>query len=141
VIAVVAALTALAAPALGGGAGGAATAADGVYRARDHAGHRLTLVARAGRITRATVTIGSYRCALFGEIGPLRVSVAPDAPILPSSGRVHFASGPSSERLSVRGGLQTDGGVRAIVRLRGTIATGDRCASRAVRFIPTPRRG
>jgi hypothetical protein len=135
-----AAVIALAVAALALAAGGSATAADGAYRARDAHGNRLTLVVRDQLVARATVTIGSYRCAGFGDIGPLRVTVAPGAPIAASTGVTHFAGGPSSERLSVRAGLHADGGVSAVVRLRGTIATGDRCASGAVRFIAAPRR-
>jgi hypothetical protein len=127
-----------AALALGGGT--SATAADGAYRGRDPDGHRISVVVRDQHVARLTVAISTYRCALFGEIGPLVVTIAPVAPIAAATGYAQFTRGPLSERLSARVWLTADGGASAIVRLRGTIATGDRCRSGALRFAPTPRR-
>jgi hypothetical protein len=103
-----------------------------VYAGRTAEGRALRLEIRGRRVARLTATLRRYRCATFGDIGPLRVDVRPGAPL--GRGRTFaFTAGPPSERLAARG---TAGARRASGRLRvvGTIATGDPCRSRWVRF-------
>jgi predicted dienelactone hydrolase len=139
--AVAAVLAAVAlAPSAGASAAPGPTPADGRYRARDAAGHRLTLRVRDRRVVRVDVAVGTYRCATFGEVGPLAVTVRPTAAVVSASGLARFTSGPPSERLRVRARLLPGGRASAVVRLRGTIATGDPCASPSIRFAPASRR-
>jgi hypothetical protein len=101
-------------------------------------GGAVTVVVRGGRVVRATATATRYRCAQNGDIGPLRVSVSPGAPV--SRGRFAFAAGPRAERLFMTGELGRGGRLRGTFRVRGTIALGDPCVSPRVAFTALSRR-
>ena len=102
---------------------------DGAYRARD-----LTLVVRDRRVVRVDATVRRFVCDPFGDIGPIRVRERPDAAI-DRGGRLRFTVGPPSERLTVRARFGGHGRARGALRLRGTIGTGDPCASPTRRFV------
>jgi len=114
--------------------------ADGAYAARTTERRTITLVVRDGRVVRAAATIARYPCRGFGDLGPVRVVVTVDAPIA-RTGRVAFAAGPAAERLAVRARWRAGGAVTGALRLRGTIGTGEPCASRRIRFSRAAARG
>src|SRR3954469_9687686 len=94
--------------------------------------HPLRLEARGGRVVRVVVTGRRYACGVFGDPGPLRVVRRVSARVA-ADGSFRLTAGPPSERLTVRG---VAGRRRATGSLRvlGTIATGEPCASGWVRF-------
>jgi len=107
--------------------------ADGAYAARTTEGRTVRLVVRDGRVVTAAATFARYPCRGFGDLGPVRVVVAVDAPIAPT-GRVAFRAGPPAERLALRVRFRASGAIAGAMRLRGTIGTGEPCASRRVRL-------
>ena len=111
--------------------------APALYAGRTAERAPLRLRVRGGRVARVVVVVRRYACDPYGDIGPLRVDARPGAR-LGRGGRVAFAAGVPSERLRV---IATLGPRRAAgrLRVRGTIGTGDPCASGWVRFA-VPRR-
>ncbi len=113
--------------------------ADGAHAAHTSERRTVTLVVRGGRVVSAAATVARYRCRGFGDLGPLRVVVAADAPISPG-GRVALRAGPPSERLALRARWRPGGALTGVLQVRGTIGTGEPCISRRVRFSRgTPR--
>ena len=106
------------------------------YTARTDESRRLTIAVRGARVTRVTTTVVRYECASFGDVGPLRVRVTPprDAARVGRRGRFSFVTGTRAERVGVAGTLGPSGDVTGRLRVSGTIATGEPCASRVVRF-------
>ena len=102
---------------------------DGAYR-----GDAVTLVVRDHRIARVHATVRRYVCDPFGDVGPLLIRVAPDAGIA-RDGRVRFTAGPPSERLTLTARFARGGRATGRLRVRGTIGTGDPCASPWRRFV------
>lgn len=99
-----------------------------------HRGHGVTLVVRDRHVVRVDTRLRRFVCDPFGDVGPVRVTVRPDAPIA-RDGRVRFTAGPPSERLTLRARFRPGGRAGGRLRLRGTIGTGDPCASPLRRFV------
>ena len=111
----------------------AAAAFAPAYTATTDERRRLTLTVRGNRIARVTTTVADYECETFGQIGPLRVRVAPAARI-DRRGRFSFVTGSRAERIGVAGTLRSGARVTGRIRVSGTIATGQRCTSPVIRF-------
>jgi hypothetical protein len=111
----------------------AAAVPDGRAAARTADGHRLVLTIRADAVVRARVTVGRYRCETFGDLGPVHADERGRARIS-ADRRFAFAAGEPAQRLTVRGSFDRRGRPRGVLRVRGTIATGQRCASARLRF-------
>jgi hypothetical protein len=95
---------------------------------------RIVLEVRGRSVIAVTAGIGRYRCADFGDIGPLVVRERVRATI-GRDGRFRFTAGEIAQRITVAGTLRRrTGRITGTVRLRGSIATGQRCASARVRF-------
>jgi hypothetical protein len=113
----------------------AAAALSPSYTARTDESRRLTIAVRHGRVARVTTTVVRYECDQFGDVGPLRIRVAPARPApVGRRGRFSFVSGTRAERVGVAGTLGPHGNVTGRLRVSGTIGTGERCASPVVRF-------
>lgn len=97
--------------------------------------HRRVVVDVAGRsVVAVRVGVLRYRCETFGEIGPLVVSEKGRARI-GADGRFVFRAGETAERVTVRGVLRRrTHRITGTVRVAGSIATGQRCASATLRF-------
>jgi hypothetical protein len=100
--------------------------------------HRRVVVDVAGRaVLGVRVGIARYPCETFGDVGPLVVRAKVRARI-GADGRFAFTSGEPAQRITVRGIVRHRAGrVTGTVRLRGTIATGQRCATKTLRFAAT----
>ena len=85
-----------------------------------------------GRVTRVKGSVRAYECQAFGDVGPVRFDVRVRARV-DSRGRFSFVTGNRSERVGVSGRLHGTSATGR-VRLTGTIATGQRCESPAIRF-------
>ena len=104
------------------------------YRGRTEEDLPLRLAASARAVERVKGSVRAYECAAFGDVGPVRFDVAADAPI-DRHGRFSFVAGDRSERIGVAGRVSRGGAViTGRVRVSGTIATGQRCASPVIRF-------
>lgn len=97
-----------------------------------YASPHVALTVEAGIVRTLRATIVRYPCDTFGDVGPLRVSVRLAARV-GHDGRFARAAGPASERVTVSG-VVTRRSVTGLLRVRGTIGTGERCASRVLRF-------
>jgi hypothetical protein len=117
-----------------------AVLADAVPYTGQTAEHRRVVVEVAGRyVVGVRVGIARYRCETFGEIGPLVVRESGRARI-GADGRFAFRAGEEARRVTVRGVVRRKARPRRVagtVRLVGSIATGQRCASATVRFTAT----
>jgi hypothetical protein len=88
-----------------------------------------------GDVVRVRAGVARYRCETFGDLGPVVVDRRGRARVS-SARRFTFAAGPAAERLTVTGRLARGRrSVSGTLRLRGTIATGQACASRPIRFL------
>lgn len=112
--------------------------ADAVPYTGQTAEHRRVVVDVAGRfVVGVRVGIARYRCDVFGDVGPLVVREAGRARI-GADGRFTFRAGEEAQRVTVRGVVRrTTRRVAGTVRLVGTIATGQACASGTLRFTAT----
>jgi hypothetical protein len=99
-------------------------------------GRRLVLQVRGRVVTGVRVGVRRYRCETFDDVGPVIVSKTGQARI-GRDGRFRFTAGADVQRLVVAGRVARGGGVRGTVRLTGTIATGQRCASATLRYRAT----
>ena len=104
------------------------------YSATTDESRRLTIAVGAGRVTRVTTTVVRYECDQFGDVGPLRIRVTPRGARVGRDRRFSFVTGTSAERVGVAGTLHRDGRATGRIRVSGTIATGQRCASPIIRF-------
>lgn len=97
--------------------------------------HRRVVVDVSGRsVVAVRVGVLRYRCETFGDVGPMVVREAGRARI-GADGRFVFRAGETAQRVTVRGVLRRKtGSVTGTVRVVGSIATGQRCASGTVRF-------
>jgi hypothetical protein len=102
------------------------------YTGHTAEGRRVVLDVRGRSVVHVRVGLQRYRCETFGDLGPVVVSVGGRARIS-AAGRFTFAAGDPAQRLTLRGRLERDGRMRGTLRVRGTIATGQRCASAALR--------
>jgi hypothetical protein len=100
--------------------------------------HRRVVVDVRGRsVVGVRVGIARYPCETFGDIGPLVAREKGHARIGPD-GRFTFRAGEEAQRLTVRGVLRRKTHrITGTLRLAGTIATGQRCASATLRFTAT----
>jgi hypothetical protein len=97
--------------------------------------HRRIVIDVSGRsVVAVRLGIARYRCETFGEIGPVLVREAGRARI-GADGRFTFRAGEEARRVTVHGVLRRrTHRITGTVRVVGTIATGQRCASGTVRF-------
>jgi hypothetical protein len=98
--------------------------------------HRRIVVDVRGRtVTEVRVGITRYPCADFGDVGPLIVRAAGRAAI-GRDGRFGFTAGEPAQRVTVTGVVRRrTHRITGTVRVRGSIATGQRCASGVLRFV------
>jgi hypothetical protein len=98
--------------------------------------HRRIVVEVRGRsVTGVRVGIRHYPCADFGDVGPLIVREAGRAAI-GRDGRFRFAAGEPAQRITITGVLRRrTHRIIGTVEVRGSIATGQRCASGSLRFV------
>jgi hypothetical protein len=112
----------------------AAAAVGPVYRGRTEEERPLKVFAFSGIVDGVKGSVRVYDCADFGDVGPVRFDIPTHAPI-DRRGRFSFVVGERSERVGVAGYVRRGGAVvTGRVRVSGTIATGQRCASPIVRF-------
>ena len=102
------------------------------YTGRTSEDRRIVVAVRDRVVVRVSARIGRYECATFGDVGPIAVDERVHARV-GRDGRFRFTVGQVAQRLTVTGVLRarTIGGT---VRLRGSIATGQRCASATLRY-------
>jgi hypothetical protein len=78
--------------------------------------------------------IGRYPCVTFGDVGPVVVRESGRARI-DRDGRFTFRAGEVAQRITVTGVLRSrTHRIAGTVRLHGTIATGQACASATLRY-------
>ncbi|HEX6618220.1 MAG TPA: hypothetical protein VF024_01105 [Solirubrobacteraceae bacterium] len=97
-------------------------------------GRRVVLQVRGRAVVHVRVGVRHYRCETFDDIGPVVVARSGRAPG-GRDGRFRFSAGEPAQRLLVSGRVARSGVVRGTVRLTGTIATGQRCASASLRYV------
>ncbi|MET0604472.1 MAG: hypothetical protein ABW167_20980 [Baekduia sp.] len=97
--------------------------------------HRRIVVDVRGRaVIGVRVGIRRYPCADFGDVGPLTVRETGRAAI-GRDGRFRFAAGEPAQRVTITGVLRRrTHRIAGTVRVHGSIATGQRCASAKLRF-------
>jgi hypothetical protein len=105
------------------------------YAGRTAERRRIVVQVRGRVVVGVRAGIATYPCATFGDVGPLVVRETGSARI-GRDGRFRFSAGESARRITVNGVLRTRGGRRitGTVRVDGTIATGQKCASATLRF-------
>jgi hypothetical protein len=108
------------------------------YTGHTTEGRRVVLEVRGRAVVHVRVGVRRYRCETFDDVGPVVVGRTVHARV-GGDGRFRFTAGPPSERLVVAGRLAR-GMARGTVRLVGSIATGQRCASATLRFAATRSR-
>ncbi|HEY6761696.1 MAG TPA: hypothetical protein VI318_19500 [Baekduia sp.] len=113
----------------------AATTAPIVAYAGQTAENRRIVVRVRGRtVVGVSTRVVAYPCATFGDVGPVVVSERMDARI-GRDGRFRFTTGEVAQRLTVAGVLRTrTREIAGTVRLHGSIATGQKCASATLRY-------
>ena len=100
---------------------------------------RVVVTVRGRDVVGVRAGITRYACATFGDVGPLVVRESGRARIA-SSGRFAFTAGEDAQRVTVTGVVRAHARrVTGTLRVRGSIATGQRCASAALRFTATAR--
>jgi hypothetical protein len=98
---------------------------------------RIVLDVRGRAVIGMRVGITRYPCAAFGDVGPLVLRERGRAAI-DRDGRFRFAAGEPAQRVTITGVLRRrTHRITGTVRVRGSIATGQRCASAALRFSAT----
>jgi hypothetical protein len=104
------------------------------YTGRTSEDQRMVLAVRDRVVVRVSTRIGRYRCATFGDVGPIAVAERVHARV-GRDGRFRFTVGETAQRLTVTGVLRrATHAVAGTVRLRGSIATGQACASATLRY-------
>jgi hypothetical protein len=98
--------------------------------------HRRIVVDVRGRaVTGVRVGITRYLCADFGDVGPLILRERGRAAI-GHDGRFRFVAGEPAQRVTITGVVRRrTHRITGSVRVRGSIATGQRCASGVLRFV------
>jgi hypothetical protein len=109
--------------------------ADAVPYAGQTTEHRRIVVDVRGRaVVAVRAGITRYPCVDFGDVGPLVVRAAGRATI-GRDGRFRFTAGEPAQRITITGVLRRrTHRIAGTVRVRGSIATGQRCASATLRF-------
>jgi hypothetical protein len=107
------------------------------YTGHTTEGRRVVVEVRGRAVVHVRVGIRRYRCETFGDIGPVIVSRAGRARIS-ARGKFTFKAGEEAERLTVSGRVSSSRArIRGTLRVRGSIATGEACASGTLRFTVT----
>jgi hypothetical protein len=102
---------------------------------------RIVVDVRGRAVVGVRAGIARYPCATFGDVGPLVVRETGHAAI-GRDGRFRFTAGEAAQRLTVTGTLRRAARrITGSVRVAGSIATGQRCASATLRFTARPPRG
>jgi hypothetical protein len=96
-------------------------------------GRRVTVQVRGRTVVGVTATVARYPCETFGDVGPLRVRETGRAGIA-RDGTFHLTAGEPAQRVTLTGRLRRAGTVAGTLRVQGTIATGQRCASATLRY-------
>lgn len=96
-------------------------------------GRAITVQVRGRAVVGVRASLARYVCETFGDIGPLRVSEIGHARI-GAGGRFRFVAGAAAQRLTITGTVRRGGRLSGHLRVRGTIATGQRCASLTLRY-------
>jgi hypothetical protein len=102
------------------------------YAGHTTEGRQIVLQVRGRAVVELRLRVSKYPCATFGDIGPLVVREAGRAAIA-RDGRFRFVAGEPAQRVTLTGRLRA-GRVSGTVAVRGTIATGQRCASATLRY-------
>ncbi|HMJ34397.1 MAG TPA: hypothetical protein VK501_10815 [Baekduia sp.] len=100
-------------------------------------GRRIVVQVRGRVVVGVRVTVSRYPCDTFGDVGPLPVSESGRAAIA-KDGRFRLVAGEPAQRVTLTGLLRSDGRLSGTLRVRGTIATGQRCASATLRYTAHP---
>jgi hypothetical protein len=97
--------------------------------------HRRVVIDVRGRdVVGVRAGITRYSCATFGDVGPLVVRETGRARV-GAGGRFAFTAGEPAQRVTVTGVVRRHARrVTGTLRVRGSIATGQRCASATLRF-------
>ena len=98
--------------------------------------HRRIVVEVRGRaVIGVRVGITRYRCVDFGDVGPLVVRETGRA-VIGRDGHFRFAAGEPAQRVTITGVLRRrTHRVTGTVSVRGSMATGQRCAAGTLRFV------
>jgi hypothetical protein len=109
--------------------------ADSVPYAGQTAEHRrIVLDVRGRTVVGVRAGITRYPCADFGDVGPFVVREVLRARI-GRDGRFRFTVGEPAQRITVSGVLRArTHRITGTVRVHGSIATGQKCASATLRF-------
>lgn len=98
---------------------------------------RVVLDVRGRSVVAIRAGIARYPCATFGDVGPLVVREHGHARI-GTDGRFTFRAGEEAQHITIRGTLRRKTHrITGTLRLTGSIATGQRCASATLRFTAT----
>jgi hypothetical protein len=95
-------------------------------------GRRIVVQVRGRAVVGVRASPARYRCDTFGDVGPVHVSERGRAAIA-ADGRFRFVAGEPAQRVTLAGRLR-GGRLSGTLRVRGTIATGQRCASLTLRW-------
>jgi hypothetical protein len=96
---------------------------------------RVVLDVRGRSVVALRAGVGRYRCETFGDIGPLVVRARDLHARVGADGRFHLTTGEPAQRVTVAGTLRRrTHRITGTLRVRGSIATGQRCASATLRF-------
>jgi hypothetical protein len=97
-------------------------------------GRRIVVEVRGHAVVGVRAGVRRYPCATFGDVGPLVVRETGRAAI-GIAGRFAFRAGEPAQRVIVTGTLRRrTHRITGTLRVRGSIATGQRCASATLRF-------
>lgn len=109
--------------------------ADTVPYAGQTAEHRrIVLDVRGRTVLGVRAGITRYPCEDFGDVGPFVVQ-EPLRATIGRDGRFRFSAGEDAQRITVRGVLRSrTHRISGTVRVHGSIATGQKCASATLRF-------
>ncbi|HWH95400.1 MAG TPA: hypothetical protein VNT03_16180 [Baekduia sp.] len=104
------------------------------YTGHTAEGRRVVLDVRGRVVVAVRAGVQRYRCETFGDVGPLVVRATGRARI-DADGRFRFAAGEAAQRITVTGTLRrATRRITGHLRVHGSIATGQRCASATLRF-------
>jgi hypothetical protein len=104
------------------------------YVGRTDEGRRIVVQTNGSGVELVHAGVDDYDCLQFGQIGPIRVHERPaKAGVNRSTGKASFSIGPSAQRLSFNGTF-TSTKLTGTIRVRGSIATGQSCSSRTLKF-------
>ena len=104
------------------------------YRGHTAENRRIVVELRGRTVVGVRAGITRYPCADFGDVGPLVVRETLRATI-GRDGRFGFTVGEPAQRITVTGVLRRrTHRISGTVRVLGSIATGQRCASARLRF-------